>query len=65
MSGKPEPGPHDAAVLGAAGLQLAVTRPHQAASTVFATPSPRLIPKGEKPESFTGLALASFMKAAP
>lgn len=26
--------------------------------TCFATPNPRLIPKGEKPESFTGLALA-------
>ena len=24
----------------------------------FATPSPRLIPEGEKPDSFTGLALA-------
>jgi hypothetical protein len=26
----------------------------------FATPSPRLIPEGEKPETFTGLALAPY-----
>lgn len=26
--------------------------------SVFATPSPRLIPEGEKPDTFTGLALA-------
>jgi hypothetical protein len=31
-----------------------------APSQVFATPSPRLIPKGKKPDTFTGLALAPF-----
>ena len=29
-----------------------------AVSSNFATPSPRLIPEGEKPDTFTGLALA-------
>lgn len=31
-----------------------------AAADVFATPSPRLIPEGEQPVTFTGVALAPY-----